>query len=540
MITGYNIMNFDFPYLLNRAKHLKCMKFPYLGRLRNEMTTLTETKFSSKAYGTRESQDVNLDGRIKFDLLQILQRDYKLRSYSLNSVSAHFLNEQKEDVHHSIITDLQNGTEQTRHRLAVYCMKDAYLPLRLLNKLMCIFNYMEMARVTGVPFSFLLSRGQQIKVLSQLLRVARQEDLVIPVYSAQGGSDEVQYEGATVIEPKKGYYDLPIATLDFASLYPSIMMAHNLCYTTLLSDAQRSTMAPDTYIKTPEGYYFVKEALRQGVLPRILNDLLSARKRAKNDLKNEKDPFKRAVLDGRQLALKVSANSVYGFTGATVGRLPCLPISSSVTSFGRVMIESTAKLVQEKYCVANGYAHDAEVIYGDTDSVMIKFGLPDLAEAMKLAAEAADYVSATFKKPIKLEFEKVYFPYILINKKRYAGLYWTKTDKWDKLDAKGIVTVRRDNCPLVVTLINTCLQKLLVERNAEGAVEYAKEVISDLLCNRVDISQLVITKVRGGVGVLAGAGVGSLAAFGCCGLVCCGPAITQPWSNHPFLARARR
>ena len=97
---------------------------------------------------------------------------------------------------------------------------------------MCFVNYTEMARVTGVPFDFLLSRGQSIKVLSQLFRRANAEGYAIPAMKSEG-SDE-QYEGATVIEPKKGYYDAPIATLDFSSLYPSIMMAHNLCYTTLL------------------------------------------------------------------------------------------------------------------------------------------------------------------------------------------------------------------------------------------------------------------------------------------------------------------
>lgn len=95
---------------------------------------------------------------------------------------------------------------------------------------------------------------------------------------------------------------------------------------------------------------------------------------------------------------------------------------------------------------------------------------------MKMAEEAAAYVTAKFERPIKLEFEKVYFPYLLINKKRYAGLYWTNPHTWDKMDAKGIVTVRRDNCPLVVTLINTCLHKLLIERNVDGAVEFAKKV----------------------------------------------------------------
>lgn len=494
IVTGYNINNFDLPYLVNRAKSLKVTSFPFLTRIKSMLSKISDTKFSSKAYGARENKSVNMDGRVPFDMIQVLQRDYKLRSYSLNSVSAHFLNEQKEDVHHSIITDLQNGTDQTRRRLAVYCMKDAYLPLRLMSKLMCVYNYMEMARVTGVPFSYLLARGQQIKVLSKLLRCTREQDLVLPVHSASGGDSGEQYEGATVIEPKKGFYDQPIATLDFASLYPSIMMAHNLCYTTLLSKAEREKYSPDDYIKTPTGDYFVKASVRPGLLPKILKDLLAARKVAKAALKNETDPFKRAVLDGRQLALKISCNSVYGFTGATVGKLPCLEISASTTAFGRQMIEATKELVQKRYTIANGFTHNAEVIYGDTDSVMIKFGSLDLKEVMATAKEAAAFVTESFVRPISLEFEKVYFPYLLINKKRYAGLYWTNPDKYDKMDCKGIVTVRRDNCPLVVTLINTCLQKLLIERDIPSAIDYAKGVISDLLCNRVDISQLVITK----------------------------------------------
>lgn len=182
--------------------------------------------------GRRENKYVNFEGRVPFDLLFVLLRDYKLRSYTLNAVSYHFLQEQKEDVHHSIITDLQNESDQTRRRLAIYCIKDAYLPLRLLNKLMCIVNYMEMARVTGVSLASLLTRGQQIKVVSQLLRKAKTQNYFMPTHTGQAGED--QYEGATVIEPKRGYYADPITTLDFASLYPSIMMAHNLCYTTLL------------------------------------------------------------------------------------------------------------------------------------------------------------------------------------------------------------------------------------------------------------------------------------------------------------------
>ncbi|KAI0731291.1 DNA polymerase family B-domain-containing protein [Earliella scabrosa] len=495
IVIGYNIANFDLPYLLDRAKALKATKFPYLGRIMNRQTQTKDTHFSSKAFGQRDSKDTSLDGRLQIDILQYMQREYKLRSYTLNSVCAQFLGEQKEDVHHSVITELQNGTPESRRRLAVYCLKDAYLPQRLMDKLMCFINYTEMARVTGVPFNYLLARGQSIKVLSQLFRKANDDNYLVPALKGEG-SDE-QYEGATVIEPKKGFYDVPIATLDFSSLYPSIMMAHNLCYTTLLdkTTVDRLGLVKDVdYVQTPNNDLFVKASRRKGLLPTILEDLISARKRAKADLKKETDPFKRAVLDGRQLALKISANSVYGFTGATIGKLPCLAISSSTTSYGRQMIEKTKQEVEAQYCRANGYEHDATVIYGDTDSVMVRFGASDLPTVMRLGSEAADFVTSKFIKPIKLEFEKVYFPYLLISKKRYAGLYWTRPEKYDKMDTKGIETVRRDNCRLVSTVIETCLHKMLIDRDVKGAEEYVKQVISDLLQNKIDMSQLVITK----------------------------------------------
>lgn len=494
VIIGYNTSNFDLPYLLDRAKALGLPKFPYFGRMVNIKQEAKDSVFSSRAYGTRENKVVNIDGRMQLDLLQFIQREYKLRSYTLNSVSAHFLGEQKEDVHHAIITDLQNGTAETRRRLAVYCLKDAYLPLRLLEKLMCLVNYTEMARVTGVPFSYLLARGQQIKVISQLFRKCLEENIVVPNMRSEGSNEE--YEGATVIEPIRGYYDVPIATLDFSSLYPSIMMAHNLCYTTLLNkqSIKAFNLSEDDYTYTPNGDYFVKDNKRKGILPTILDELLTARKKAKADLKKETDPFRKDVLNGRQLALKISANSVYGFTGATVGKLPCLAISSSVTAFGREMIEKTKNEVQDYYSTKNGFTYDAQVVYGDTDSVMVKFGHQDLAECMKLGEEAAAYVSTKFKNPIKLEFEKVYFPYLLINKKRYAGLYWTRPEKFDKMDTKGIETVRRDNCRLVQNVITKVLEFILEERNVAKAERFVKQTIADLLQNRVDLSQLVITK----------------------------------------------
>lgn len=471
VITGYNISNFDFPYLLDRAKHLKVPGFDHWTRIPSVVSAAKKTNFSSKQMGNRDTKATNTNGRLQLDLLQLIQRDHQLRSYTLNSVCAQFLGEQKEDVHHTMITELFNGTPESRRRLAVYCLKDAYLPLRLMQKLSCLENYTEMARVTGVPFNMLLNRGQQIRFISQLFRKTLEQKLVVPNQSPKGGDE--QYEGATVIEPKRAYYDMPIATLDFASLYPSIMQAHNLCYTTLIdkSAVDRFSLKEGDYIVTPNNDMFVTSKVRKGLLTEILEELLSARKRARRELAQETDPFKKAVLNGRQLALKISANSVYGLTGATNGKLPCLEIARSTTSFGRQMIEMTKEKVEERFTIANGYSHDAQVIYGDTDSVMVKFGTDDLAEAMKLGKEAAGLVTTTFIQPIKLEFEKVYFPYLLINKKRYAGLYWTNPDKYDKMDTKGIESVRRDNCTLVQTVIERVLKTILMERDVQGAQE---------------------------------------------------------------------
>jgi DNA polymerase delta subunit 1 len=148
------------------------------------------------------------------------------------------------------------------------------------------------------------------------------------------------------------------------------------------------------------------------------------------------------------------------------------------------MIELTKKTTTELFCKANGYDNDCDVIYGDTDSIMVKFGTEDRAEAMRLGKIAAEEVSKKFIKPIKLEFEKIYHPYLLMNKKRYAGMYWTNPVKADKMDAKGIETVRRDNCALVQNIVQGALDRLLINPSIDSsniAIEYCKGMISDLL-----------------------------------------------------------
>ena len=223
IITGYNVQNFDLPYLLDRAEALSKNKhqskklegFKKLGRVKGVNAKMRDFVFQSSAYGKRNNVETTIDGRVIFDMLPYMQRNHKLSSYTLNSVCSEFLGQQKEDVHHSIISDLQNGSDADRHRLAMYCLKDALLPLRLMEKLSVLVNSIEMARTTGVPVSFLIARGQQIKVYSMILRKCRKEKLLVPTATRSGGGapDASGYEGATVLDPIKGYYQVPIATL---------------------------------------------------------------------------------------------------------------------------------------------------------------------------------------------------------------------------------------------------------------------------------------------------------------------------------------
>lgn len=366
---------------------------------------------------------------------------------------------------------------------------------------------------------YLLTRGQSVKVLSMLLRKARSHGFILPPGSRGAAAGSVEdgpgasstYEGGAVLEPAVGFYDEPVVTLDFASLYPSIMQKHNLCYSTMLPPQAPQQVAEDGSGEILEevvpglGHRFVSSRLRRGLVPMVLEELLSARAKAKKELKsvvaNGGDPQLRAVLDGRQLALKISANSVYGFTGMSRGALPCQAIAASVTAYGRQMIERAKELVESNLSTARGRHCDARVVYGDTDSVMLTLGrtLP-IDDVFALGKEAAQIVSDAFGAPVKMEFEKVYHPFLLMNKKRYAGLSFGSPEDAGKLDFKGIEVVRRDWCLLVRQMVERSLQLLLCERSKERAVEYVRETVAALRAGRIDYRLLVLSKalVRAG------------------------------------------
>jgi DNA polymerase delta subunit 1 len=488
IIIGYNIKGFDIPYLLERGEILSIENFSVLGRTSKKVKA-RDTTMSSNVFGSISATEVDIEGRLIFDLMHVIRRDFKLRSYSLNSVSTHFLNEQKEDVPHSSIGELQARDKDSRRRIASYCLRDTVLPLRLFSHLSVLVNYTELARVTGVPIDYFSTRGIAIKVLTLIYRAAVKEDYVIPALDVI--DTDQTYEGGFVIDPKRGFYKQPIAVMDFSSLYPSIMISKNLCYTTLLTRKQYEAMGGTA---TPTEDHFCSEQRKKGLLPRVLLDLLTSRKKTRAELAVTSDEAIRACLQGRQLAIKLCANSLYGFTGAPTGKLPCYEISRSVTAFGREMIAFTKKLVEENFCRAKGYSHDSVVIYGDTDSIMVDFKEDDLHKVFGMGKEISEFVTQRFIKPVSLEFEKVYFPYLLINKKRYAGLTYSNPDAPSRIDTKGIETIRRDNCELVKDVVERVLEKILFDKDVEGAKEYVRETVRDLYLGKVDLSKLIISK----------------------------------------------
>lgn len=496
ILVGYNIWKFDLEYIFKRARQLNVEHLFNINRFTDEPSQMYSAKFSSSAYGDNEYSMVRSRGRMQIDLLELYKREHKLVKYSLNAVSEHFLGDTKMDMPISeMFAKYESGSSEDMRAIGMYCVKDTELPLRLMSKLNDLSNLIEMAKATCVPMNFLIERGQQIKVFSQIAKQTRKENML--VVTTQDGKTNDSFVGATVLDAKKGaYMDKVVTGLDFASLYPTIMRAHNLCYNTIVLDKAYANVEGVEYEtiswEDPGGkreYKFSQK--RPGVLPQLLENLAKNRKQAKKDMANAKDAFMKSVYNSKQLAFKVSMNSIYGFCAAFM--LPCQAISACVTTIGRNMIDQTKSLVEEWY-------PKSEVIYGDTDSVMVIFHTGDktgqamLEESFRLGEEAAERISKTFKYPIELEFEKCYWPYLLFSKKRYAGLMYTRPEKPDYIDAKGIQLVRRDNASFVREISKKVLDMIMYKQEIVEAIQYVQEEAQRLLDHKVPIEQLIVSK----------------------------------------------
>jgi DNA polymerase delta subunit 1 len=499
IITGWNIFGFDMEYIYKRAQITKCnYGFFNLGKLRDTESELVIKKLSSSALGDNLLKLLPMPGRFIFDMFHEVKKGYKLDSYKLDNVSKLYLGDQKIDMApKEMFARYREGDPVKLREVAEYCIKDTLLPHRLMKKLCTLLNLVEMAKATWVPANFLVERGQQIKVFSQLTKKARELGFTVPTIR-YGALPEEPYEGATVLEAQKGAYYTPITALDFEALYPSIMMAHNLCYSSYVMDEKKYGAVPgityETFNIGDRTYKFAQDV--PSLLPAILAELKQFRKQAKRDMANATG-FMKEVYNGKQLAYKISMNSVYGFTGAGKGILPCVPIASTTTSKGRSMIEETKNYVEANF-------PGAKVRYGDTDSVMVEFDVGDrkgeeaIAYSWEVGERAAEECSALFKKPNNLELEKVYWPYFLYSKKRYAAKLWTKgkDDKMhmDYIDIKGLQVVRRDNTPHVREVCKELLDVILTSSDPGPPKELAKERAIELLSGDVPNEKLILSQ----------------------------------------------
>lgn len=246
-------------------------------------------------------------------------------------------------------------------RVARYCMQDAILPLRLRKKHQFLISLMEMSMVTRVPCNMLMEKGETIKIINLKLLWARSNNYVVTVEALP----QVHFKGANVLFPKKKYHQCHVFTLDFASLYPSLIMGNQFCWLSLVlpRDLERYLARQDLTIKPvnigpPSNmvYHWVKD--KRTALPEILHELVSNRSRVKKELAAATDPQMQIILNQRQLALKLASNSAYGFTGYKFSPWACLPIAVCTTLEGRDAIMLTKEIAETKY--------GAEVIYGDS------------------------------------------------------------------------------------------------------------------------------------------------------------------------------
>lgn len=523
ILTGYNIFGFDFKFMYERSKQLGCMEeFTKLGRFTNLPQGLKSQALTSSGLGENYLYYIPMFGRVIVDLYKTIQSGHKLPMYSLNYVSKHFMYKSKNDISPQDIFIKQKGSATDRRLIAEYCLIDCVLCNRLINKLDIITNCIGMSNVCLIPLSYLFLRGQGIKILSLVADQCRKEGYLLPVLEKQ---EEDTYEGAIVLPPIKNIYFKPIVVCDFNSLYPSCMISENLSHDSYVEPGSKYDNLPEyDYVdKTYDTYKYVREPgkkkvnkVKSGVktcrfaqykdknkkslLPRILRGLLEARKNTRKDQKQfSKGSFEWKVKEGLQLAYKITANSLYGQVGASTSFIYFKDIAACTTATGRELIYFTKNFFESKYknCIA---------VYGDTDSVFLKFdckdssgqdleGLDAIYKSIELCIEGSLAISRQLKPPHNLEFEKGIFPFILFTKKRYHGHYYTIYGVNNYYaNSMGIVLKRRDNANIVKHIYGAVIDIIMIEHDIGKAMEYAQKMAKDLLKGKFPMEMFVITK----------------------------------------------
>ncbi|CAG9559854.1 unnamed protein product [Danaus chrysippus] len=493
IMCGYDIESKSWGYVLERSTVLGL-------EMVRELSRITE-KNRQKRYRQDENEmEGRVIGRITFNVWRLFRHELALSSYSFENCMYAILNERVPKYGYRKLTEWWNHESRILRWIPVeYYLTRLSGTVRMLDKLDMINRTSELARLFGLQWWEVLSRGSQFRVESLMLRAARPLNLVALSPSVKQRAAMKAPECLPLIfEPESRFYKDPVIVLDFQSLYPSMMIAYNYCFSTCIGRIQNingkepyefgawrlkisqnrlQTLAKHNLLNwSPIGVGFVKQSVRRGVLPALLRRILAARQAVKKGMKLQTDEAVKKSMHSRQLGLKLIANVTYGYTAANFsGRMPCVELGDSILAKARETLERAISLVR------NG-RWNANVIYGDTDSMFVLVPGGTREEAFIIGQEIADAVTADNPSPVLLKLEKVYQPCILQTKKRYVGyMYETIDQEKPVYEAKGIETVRRDGCPAGVKL----LQKSLCELFESGDMSRVKRLVCSVLSRLV-------------------------------------------------------
>jgi DNA polymerase delta subunit 1 len=481
VIIGYNIFSFDFNYMNTRLKR-RLYEIKNCSRMVDGETNVIRIDWQSSAYGFNNYVIFDCVGRCPVDVFQYIRKEYKLQNYSLSAVSEKFIGDTKQNLSVKNIFELyRRGDSKSFSIIAEYCIKDSVLTIRLFDKMNVWIGLVEMSNVMRTCIRDLYTRGQQIRVKSQLYKECCDRSFILD--KIKYVNDSFEYEGAIVIEPVPGIYKWCIA-LDFSSLYPSIIISHNICYSTFVSDKfDYKDEQCHIILVGKKKYRFLKNP--KGIVPSLLEKLINSRKETKQRLSVEKDEFSAAILKGRQWAFKISANSVYGsYAAKGSSYLQFIEGAECTTAVGRDYIVKVTNIIVDKYFV--------EEIYGDTDSCIIRCPvLKDYEACRNFGVKISNEVSSYFPSPVKLEFEDVYEVFLLITKKRYAAMSGRSSKE---VIYKGVVVSRRDSCAFLREIYSRILFMIMRDFSEEMIIEYLRSKLLELVKGCVKLEDIVIRR----------------------------------------------
>ncbi|POW05385.1 hypothetical protein PSTT_09744, partial [Puccinia striiformis] len=519
VLTGFELESWSWGYVMRRGCELDFDLVYEFGRVRSD----SHGRFAGKEdkWGYNHGSTIKITGRHVLSIWRIIRSELALTQYTFENVVYHVLRTRVPHYSFSTLAKWwKDGTIEYRRRVLMYYIARVELDINLVEETEMISRNAEISRVLGVDFFSAISRGSQFKVESVVFRISKPENYLLPSPSR----DEVAKQNAAeciplVMEPQSAFYKSPLLVLDFQSLYPSIMIAYNYCYSTCLGrvsafkgvnklgtsildlpdgllellrdDIIGELIPPSTIRISPNGLMFVKHHVRKSLLSKMLSEFLDTRVMIKQSMKLTKDDKALTkMLNARQLGLKFIANVTYGYTSASFsGRMPCVEIADAIVQTGRETLEKSMEVIHSVQ------EWGAKVVYGDTDSLFVYLPGKTKEEAFRIGNEMADAITKRNPAPVKLKFEKVYLPCVLMAKKRYVGAkYENLTDTEPVFDAKGIEVVRRDGIPALQKIQETCLKKLFATQDLSDIKAYLYRQWQRLLLGKVSIQDFTFAK----------------------------------------------